>query len=275
VRVQGLWRCPVKSMQGEACDEVELSDVGVVGDRSFGVLDLASHTIMSAKRDGRLLQAGARFSGAELLVGLPGREELARGPVLDNGLSEWLGRPVRLVEAAGYGTPTFEAVDNFEREDSGLHSWEGEIGSFVDESPLHLVTTADLSQLAHERPELQWEVLRFRPNLLIEAPPGAFALAAPRVRGQRLSGQRVSGQRVRGQRVIVGDVELEVLTNCLRCVMTTRAQPGGIERQLDILRHVTAVHDNAVGVRASVVRAGVVRLGGTVRLAPLPVPAGE
>jgi uncharacterized protein len=251
VHVQSLWRYPVKSMQGEACQELQLSDVGVVGDRSFGVLDLASRTIISAKRDGRLLQAGARFSGEELLVGPPGREELAPGPLLDGCLSEWLDRPVRLVPASGYGTPTFEAVDDFEREDSGLHSWEGEIGSFVDESPLHLVTTADLAELAVERPELQWELRRFRPNLLIEAPPGAFAPIVP------------------GQRILIGDVELQVLKSCTRCVMTTRAQPGGIERQLDILRHVMAAHDNEVGLRASVARAGVVRVGDPVLLVPL------
>ena len=76
MHIRGLWRYPVKSMQGEACAEIRLSDVGVVGDRSFGVLDVASQTIVSAKRDGRLLQAGARFSGQELLVTLPTGDEL-------------------------------------------------------------------------------------------------------------------------------------------------------------------------------------------------------
>jgi uncharacterized protein len=257
VHVQGLWRYPVKSMQGEACEEVRLSDAGVAGDRSFGVLDLASSTIISAKRDGRLLQAGARFSGEELLVRPPGTDELRPGPLLDDRLSEWLDRPVRLVPALGYGTPTFQAVDDFEREETGLHSWEGQMGSFVDESPLHLVTTAELAELAFERAELQWETRRFRPNLLIDTPPGAVA------------------PRVVGQRIVVGDVELQVLKACTRCVMTTRAQPGGIERQLDILRHVIAAHDNEVGLRASVVRPGVVRVGDPVRFVPLPVTAGD
>ena len=58
---------------------MRLSDVGVAGDRSFGVLDVASQTIISAKRDGRLLEATARFSGQELLVGAAGRDELGPG----------------------------------------------------------------------------------------------------------------------------------------------------------------------------------------------------
>ena len=123
------------------------------------------------------------------------------------------------------------------------------MGSFVDESPLHLVTTGDLAELAAERPELQWDLRRFRPNVLVEAPPGAFCPPVP------------------GQRILLGDVELQVENGCTRCVMTTRPQPGGIERQLDILRHVMRAHDNQVGFRASVVREGTVRVGDTVRVA--------
>jgi uncharacterized protein len=258
VHIRGLWRYPVKSMQGEACTAVRLSDVGVVGDRSFGVLDVASQTIVSAKRDGRLLEAGARFSGQELLVMLPTGDELGPGRLLDERLSEWLGRSVRVVPASGYGTPTFEGPDDFEREDLGLHRWDGQGGSFVDESPLHLVTTTDLAQLAEERPDLQWDIRRFRPNMLVESPDPALALPGP------------------GQKILVGEIELEVTKGCTRCVMTTRAQPGAIERQLDILRHVIAVHDKQVGLRAAVTRAGAVRVGDTVTVTTsTAVPPGD
>ena len=252
MHVCGLWRYPVKSMQGETCPQLELTELGVAGDRSFGVLDMASQTIVSAKRDGRLLQASARFSGGQLLVSVPERGELAAGDGLDDSLSEWLGRQVKLVAASGYGTPTFEGPDDYEKEEVGLHSWDGEPGSFVDESPLHLVSTSDLAELARERPDLQWETRRFRPNVLVEAPPGD--LTAP----------------ARGRRIRVGDVELEVLKGCTRCVMTTRAQPGGIDRQLDILRHVIAAHDNEVGFRAGVAREGTVRVGDPVHLDVMP-----
>jgi uncharacterized protein len=258
VHVRGLWRYPVKSMQGEACVELELTDLGVAGDRSFGVLDVASQTIVSAKRDGRLLQASARFSDRQLLVNVPQSGELAAGHALDDSLSEWLGRQVKLVAASGYGTPTFEGPDDYEQEDLGLHRWDGQRGSFVDESPLHLVSTSDLAELARERPELQWDARRFRPNVLVEAPAGD--LTAP----------------AKGRRILVGGVELEVLKGCTRCVMTTRAQPGGIERQLDILRHVITAHANVVGFRASVAREGTVRVGDPVRVATSPPqPARE
>jgi MOSC domain-containing protein YiiM len=48
--------------------------------------------------------------------------------------------------------------------------------------------------------------------------------------------------------------------------MTTRPQPEGLDRELDILRHTIRFHDNTVGLRAWVVRAGTVRVGDEVHL---------
>ena len=53
---------------------------------------------------------------------------------------------------------------------------------------------------------------------------------------------------------------------CTRCVMTTRPQPEGLDRELDILRHTIRFHDNTVGLRAWVVHAGTVRVGDEVHL---------
>jgi uncharacterized protein YcbX len=67
-----------------------------------------------------------------------------------------------------------------------------------------------------------------------------------------------------GSRVTIGACEVDVHKGCARCVMTTRAQPGALDRELDILRHVARHHDNTVGVRARVVRTGTLRLGDLV-----------
>ena len=70
-QVGSLWRYPVKSMRGESCSELRFESGGVSGDRSFGVLDLRSGTVVSAKREGRLLGAVANLSSGELVVELP------------------------------------------------------------------------------------------------------------------------------------------------------------------------------------------------------------
>ncbi|MGD0054257.1 MAG: MOSC domain-containing protein [Acidimicrobiales bacterium] len=246
--MQSLWRYPVKSMQGESCGELGFGVNGVEGDRRFGVLDLGSGTIVSAKRDGRLLEAQAALVDGDLRVTLPSGQQFEPGDVLDECLTHWLGRPVRLVDSASYGVATFESPEDFEHDDSRLEQWEGIAGSFVDDSALHVLAASDLRRLECERPDLQWEVRRFRPNVVIEEDPGTWSSLEP------------------GQRLLVGEVEIEYLRGCKRCVMTTRPQREDLERQLDILRHVIKEHDNTVGERANVVRPGVVRVGDPVSL---------
>ena len=48
--VNGLWRYPVKSMAGEAVEAVEFAADGVAGDRRWGVRDLDTGRLASAKK---------------------------------------------------------------------------------------------------------------------------------------------------------------------------------------------------------------------------------
>jgi uncharacterized protein YcbX len=246
MRIESLWRYPVKSMQGESLHELSVAAHGVMGDRSYGVMDLTSGNVISAKREGRLFDASATITPTGLRVTLADGIDYRAGEQLDAALSTWLGREVALTAAASKGAATYESQDDYEDDSSDSVSWQGPEGSFVDESPLHLLTTSDLALLAHERPDLQWEVRRFRPNVVIDAAPGEF------------------DSQEQPRRYCVGEVQIEVVNACSRCVMTTRPQPGGLDRQLEILRHIAHVHDHNVGVRARVVKPGVMRVGAEV-----------
>jgi uncharacterized protein len=245
--VSSLWRHPVKSMQGEKVGELDCDSLGVVGDRAYGVLNRESGTILSAKREGRLLEAAAEYRSGVLVVTLPSGEEFRQGTRLDDALSTWLGYPVALAIAATFGAPTFESSEDFERDDSPVVYWEGTRGRFVDESALHLLTSSELARLSTERPELKWDVRRFRPNIVVDDGEGSLDTSPHRS-------------------IQVGEVVIETTKPCSRCVMTTRPQPGGLDRELDVLRHVSRHHDGNVGARAMVVRAGVVREGDVVRI---------
>ena len=244
-RVEAIFRYPVKSMRGESRDSLVIGPVGVDGDRRFGLLDVRSGTIISAKKDGRLLDARAMFAGVELTVRLPtGETALATGPSVDAALTQWLGRPVRLVEARPEGRGTYEMPVDFEDDESEPLQWQGPPGSFVDSAPVHVLTTASLRGGAVERPELQWDVARFRPNVLIDT-----------------EGDDFIEQGWIGRRLAFGTVVLEIRRPCSRCVMTTRAQPGGIARQLDILRHINQAHESNLGVLGRVVEGGRLEVG--------------
>jgi uncharacterized protein YcbX len=233
-------------MQGQRVGELSLDSRGVVGDRAYGVLNRESGTILSAKRDGRLLQAAAEYQSGVLVVTLPSGEAFHQGTRLDEELSSWLGYPVALVVAATFGVPTFESPEDFERDDSQVVSWEGTTGRFVDDSALHLLTSSELGRLVRERPDLTWDVRRFRPNIVVDDAQASLD-TSPRCSIQ------------------LGEAVLVITKPCSRCVMTTRPQPGGLDRQLDVMRHVSRYHDGNVGARATVVRPGLVREGDEVR----------
>ncbi len=236
-------------MQGESLHSVELGPTGAAGDRRFGVQDQESGRVLSAKREGRLLLAAARTADP-VAITLPTGESLGGpGAGTDAALSRWLGRPLRLVEADGETVPTFEGEADPADDDPPVETWQGRPGGFVDSSPVHLLTTAGLRAVASQRPDLDWRLGRFRPTLLVDAP----------------GDDRVEDTWP-GRRCTVGDVELEIVKACGRCVMTTRPQPGGLDRQLEILGHLSRVAGGTFGVLARVVRPGTVSVGAAVGL---------
>jgi uncharacterized protein YcbX len=103
--------------------------------------------------------------------------------------------------------------------------------------------------MALQRPDLDWSVARFRPNLLVDAG----------------GDERVEDAWV-GRRCSVGEVQLEIIKPCERCVMVTRPQPGGLARQLGVLTHLSRVADGSLGALARVARPGTVALGAPVSL---------
>src|SRR5688500_11166373 len=148
-------------MQGERVHEIRSTARGVEDDRRYGVLDRATGTILSAKRYGELLQARALQTGPELVVCLPnGETVLGLGAGSDAALSAWLGRPVHLQEAADTSAGTYEIHEDPTDDSTPVHQWTGPEGSFVDTSPVHLLTTASLDAV-------RADVRRFRPNVVI------------------------------------------------------------------------------------------------------------
>jgi uncharacterized protein YcbX len=67
-----------------------------------------------------------------------------------------------------------------------------------------------------------------------------------------------------GSTIALGDARLDVGKRIDRCVMTTRPQPGGIERDLDVLRSIHRTRDGCLAVGALVATPGRVQVGDVV-----------
>ena len=123
MRVTELWRFPVKSLQGERLDAVEVTEAGLAGDRAWALRDEATGLFLTARREPQLLFGSARLGDdGRAVVTLPDGTVAAD----DAALSAWLGRPVQLVPAAAELHGTFEiALSIDDEEHAEWVSWDG------------------------------------------------------------------------------------------------------------------------------------------------------
>jgi uncharacterized protein len=231
VKVVELWRYPVKSLQGERLDQAMVTPTGIDRDRAGAIFDVDTGLGLTARRVPELLDGRARASrsgGVEI--------ELPDGTLAqdDDALSRWLGRAVTLRAASMGGVRVYENPLDFEDEDtSEWMRFQGSAGAFHDSAATHvsIVSTGTIGR---------WDRRRFRANLLVDG-SGEDGLV--------------------GARVCAGDALLEVVQQIPRCVMVTRPQPDGIERDLDVLRVINRERSGFLAVGAVVVQAGVLRVG--------------
>lgn len=247
MHVVQVWQHPVKSMRGGRVAAGRLGERGLDGDRRWAVVDVADGRALSAKWEPTLLTAAARFDGDRVVVTLPDGRDLAAGePASDAALSDWLGRDVRLERA----DPAVRRAWRMHVDPLDDGSPERELrsppGSFVDAAAAHLLTTAALAAAAALHPEGDWDVRRFRPTAVVDAPGAGF----------------VEDDWV-GCRVRVGAAAVRVLKPTDRCSMTVRAQ-GDLPGDADIFRTLARHHDRNLGVYAAVVEEGDVAEGDAV-----------
>ena len=237
MRVAELWRYPVKSLQGERLEVAGITPEGVEGDRRYAIYDLETGLGLTARRVPELLFASARIpDGARVEITLPDGSVAAD----DDALSAWLDRPVALRSAEADIERRYENPVDFEHDEptSAWAPFEGAEGAFHD-SPAVRVSLVSEATLG------DWDRRRFRSNLLLDG-EGEDALV--------------------GHRVALGEALLDVGTPIERCVMTTRAQPGGLERDVDVMRTIARERDACLAVGAVVSRPGTVRVGDELTL---------
>jgi len=248
--VGGLWRYPVKSLQGAPVDRIELGLGGVEGDRQWGIVDVATGKVLTAKRWPALLEASAELDGDGVVLTLPDGGTWGSGDAAtDKALSAWLDHEVRLVHAEPAASTPYELTMDPADDDSEPWDFATPPGSFVDLAAVHVLTTASLSAIGGEHPDAQWDVYRFRPTALVDTGDAVGFVEDGWV----------------GAQVHLGGAVIEVFMPTPRCAMPSRAQPAhGLVRDLSITTTVRDHHENNLGIYAAVAVAGPVEVGDPV-----------
>jgi MOSC domain-containing protein len=244
MELAGLWRYPVKSLQGEPLDSAVLEDDGLLGDRKWGIRDERTGRILTARRRPELLAASARYEDDQPVITLPdGRTAVGPGRVTDRLLSGWLASAVSLVSASGSAGGTAEYFADATDDDSEAIEWTMPGGRYVDASPVLVLTTASLRIAASLHPDGVWDARRFRPNVLID-----------------VAGEGWLEDRWIGRALQIGQATLRPSEPCVRCTMVTRAQPG-LDPDVQIFRTLARHHRGHLGVWSDVLEPGDLSTG--------------
>lgn len=286
--VAEIRRYPVKSMLGEDLTEVVIGPAGIAGDRAYALIDTGDGKVASAKNPrkwGALLGFRAAFvdepdpshSPPPVLITFPDGQQLrSDGPDVDEALSKALGRGVHLASVApddrsfeevwpaiaGLAPQEFIDQTAIGRDESGEQVSSIQLGmmsppgTFFDLSVLHLMTTATLRQLSALAPETDFDVRRYRPNVLIDDEASGFPE------------NDWAGHTFR----LGADLQVKVTLPTMRCVMTTLAQ-ADLAQDRRTLRAIVA-HNRleipglgqwaCAGVYADVAAGGTLRIGDEV-----------
>ena len=206
--VGSLYRYPVKSMLGETVDALDVDDRGARGDRQWALVDDVTGRVASAKQARlwrTLLTCSARLDDGRVLISLPDGSTVTAGEDgVDDVLSEFLARRVRMADSREEGA-SLERADPDQVLDRGV---DAEV-----DAPLHVITTATLNHIGIE-------AQRYRPNVVIDTPPGYPPYAENEWTGRTL---------------VLGSARLTALGPTPRCVVPT-LEHGRLGRAPQALR---------------------------------------
>jgi len=268
--VVSLWRYPVKSMMGEELNSSYVTERGLIGDRTYAVIDKQTGKVASAKNPrkwGKLFDFRSMFVVDSLhdvndippvRITFPDGSNISsdnQDDDMDYSLSKVFDREVRLMKASGFEKPSYEEywpdIDGLaQREKVTDETMPSQ--TFFDIAVIHILTTSTINRLRELYPEGRFEVRRFRPNIVVES--------ASREKKDFIENSWV------GKKITIGEgIVLKVTAPCTRCVMITLPQ-GDLPQDLGILSTVARYNQVHVGVYASVHHGGTIHRGDLIHL---------
>ena len=283
--ISALYRYPVKSMGGDNLDHTALTKNGIPGDRCWTVKDEERGGIKGGKRFPQLMDMHAVLEhepdtltlSPPVAITLPDQSHThSTDPNVNQALSAAIGSPVSLwpllsadqlehyrrppnpenFDQMAYFRALFARTDDEPLPDLSafpeeLFIYESSPGTYFDAFPLLIMTTASLNAMATATAASNFDVRRFRPNILLDTDADGF----------------VENSWV-GRRLQVGSAILQINAICPRCVMTTHGF-ADLPKDPRVMRHLVRQNEGNLGVYASIEQSGNIKLGDQVEwLAP-------
>lgn len=257
-----IYRYPFKSAAAELLDEASVEALGLAGDRRWMAVD-ANGRFISGREHGRMWLVRATLDGAAIHLHCDGMPMLRVDPTdlgeridvtlwkdclsvrtgsksADAWMSQFLGQPVRMVHL---DQQTHRAIDP-------TYAQPGDEVSLADGYPLLLISQASLDGL-NARLDQSIEMLRFRPSVVVSAEQAHAEDDWRRVR--------------------IGDIELDLVKPCARCLLPTVDPQTGVrdpsgEPMRTLMQYRRSAKGVLFGQNLIPRRTGVIRVGDPVQI---------
>jgi hypothetical protein len=275
--VKEIWRYPVKGMAGEKLDNCNINAHGLEGDRVWALRDVARQEIQSCKFRAELLMCRAtsrrNITDPHVDIAFPDGSVLGSDdPLIHQKLSDLVGHESTLERLEPNQELSFfrrykgakqgwleELKGTFEREENepypdfsdlpqSVEEYVTVPGSFFLVSPFHIISTASLDYCKQQLPEADWNIERFRPNLIVDTGPVTNSLLE---------------QGWIGKHITIANININCTGTTPRCGAITRAQQG-FDFDKTMLRYVIKEAEQNLGIYGSIIDGGLISVGDSV-----------
>jgi uncharacterized protein YcbX len=275
--IKEIWRYPVKGMAGEKLQQCAVGASGLEGDRVWALRDVARKEIQSCKFRPELLLCSATSRGEpfdhHVDVTLPDGTSLGSDDAaIHRCLSEVIGHESTLEPLQAITDLNFyrrhklddytwleELKNTFTREQGEPYPDFSQFpeqakefvtvpGTFFLVTPFHIITTATLNYLKSLLPQADWDVRRFRPNIVIDT---------------NESDQGLVEQDWIGKTITIADSQVDCTATAPRCGAVTREQ-NGFNFDKSMLRTIIKHADQNLGIYGSISQQGILSVGDAV-----------
>ena len=235
ISVAALYRYPVKTMLGCGVTRTSVAVAGVTGDRRWALKDVEADDFYLGKRLPELMAWTAQEDNSTLparpmvtLTSPDGIQISSASTDVDATLSELLKHKVKLCYAP-----------------QSLDMGGQTAAAFFDDMPLLIMTTNSLATLSRQAPASNFDIRRFRPNILLDC--SSMETDVPE-------------RDWPGKQLQVGTATLTITSACPRCRMTTHGF-SDLPEDKNILAVLQAEHESCLGVYAKVTKVGDIEVG--------------
>jgi len=275
--VKEIWRYPVKGMAGEQVEQCAINSNGIEGDRVWALRDIVRQEIQSCKFRPELLMctASSRVGQSDSHVDI----SLPDGTILgsdDDSIHQSLSDLVGYKSSLESLQPITD-LDFYRRYKKDAHTWLDELkatfmrepgeplpdfsdfpqqaidfvtvpGTFFLVTPFHIITTATLNYMKKLLPESDWNVHRFRPNIIIET---------------NNTDEGLLEQRWVGKSMKISNTDIACTATAPRCGAVTREQIN-LKFDKSMLRTIVKEANQNLGIYGNITKQGILSVGDTV-----------